>query len=116
MKYQSGYLLYLIFNIVKSREVAVILGGKDDTSDHGPVSVEVYSGADPPTPCPGTEDLPHVPDLPQPLRGASAIYVPDFGIYLCGGINAVTGIVEKSCYNYNPSVNRCAVKYTLCTC
>ena len=86
-------LVLLCANILVSTEdIAVIIGGKWTgwkQPDQFHQSVEVYTKhlSENPTLCNSTNEEPHIPDLPMPIYAAAAVYLPDFGIYLCGGIN-----------------------------
>ena len=91
---------------VYAQEVAVLLGGDGSPDQHDPQPVEVYMGhLSEPLRCPNTGEAPSVPDLPVPVRGASAVYLPGFGIYVCGGWNSNTTAYENACYKFNPSIS-----------
>ena len=88
-------------------EVAVIIGGFNLPSEFAK-SVEVYMEhlPEPLRKCPETEDVPAVPDFPVPIVSHSAVFLPDFGIYVCGGNDTDTLGTSDACYNYNPSESR----------
>ena len=78
-------------------DLPVIIGGTNGSFTF--VEVEVYNYI-------GTSYFdcsdntpPRVPDFPVEVYGASAVYVNDSGIYVCGG-----GLME--CYKYNPRQNK----------
>ena len=94
----------------KDLEVAVIIGGINIDNDNI-TEVEVYNfdkdGYE--ITCPGLgANAPQVPSFPIPLFGASAIYLPNIGIYVCGG-----AIGQLNCYKYNPRISRRYYKYNL---
>ena len=93
-------------HITAANEVAVIVSGRG--LGGAPVySVELYMGHLPePLTCAETGELPTVTDFPVPVKGHSAVFLPDFGIYVCGGVNMETWEIEKACYNYNPAISR----------
>ena len=85
-------------------EVAVIVGGGGPSSEY-PTPVEVYMEhlPEPLRKCPETEEVPAVPDFPVPIGDHSAVFLPDFGIYVCGGKLPDNGHeYSNACYNYNP--------------
>ena len=93
-------------HVTAANEVAVIVSGVGLAG--APVySVELYMGHLPDQlKCTETGQLPTVTDFPVPVQGASAVFLPDFGIYVCGGKNLETSEKEKACYNYNPAISR----------
>ena len=109
-----NYVYILIFYLtcqsiwchVDDAEVAVIIGGINE--DQSIVEVEVYSYLNNEKQlCPGTNEEPTIPNFPFPVVGASAIYLPDIGIYVCGGMNVDVDPWEsiRDCYMYNPREN-----------
>ena len=96
----------LILPSASFHQVAVIIGGANST--HELAEVEVYIGNDdniiPISNCPDTNRPPEVPNFPYPMKGASGVYIPDIGIYVCGGVRNGSEM-ERTCYKYNPSEN-----------
>ena len=82
----------LLFPCVSSHQVAVIIGGTDAGWDLA--NVEVYSD-DKGSTCPVTGNPAQVPNFPHQIKGASGVYVPDRGMYVCGGVKK-TGELRKS--------------------
>ena len=83
-------------------EVAVIIGGTNKSHDF--LDVEVYSYLNHfKENCPNGE-YPSLPDFPIPIVGASSIYVPNKGIYVCGGVKD-NFEPQKDCYKYDPRAN-----------
>ena len=105
MEWAHLFVLCISLGFVVALEVAVIVGGNKDASTYL-TNVEVYTAHLPngQQNCKGTGLAPTVPDLPVRLAGASAVYLPDFGIYVCGGYSPDTGY-EGFCYRYSPKVN-----------
>ena len=82
---------------IEDPEIAVIIGGIKGSYTF--VEVEVHNYVDIyETNC-SDNTTPRVPDFPFPMYGASAVYVKDIGIYVCGG-----GFPD--CYKYNPRQNK----------
>ena len=104
MVHFSFFFLYFLFPCINLQEVGIIIGGKNVTGY--PLKTELYVDHRYPSLCPETGEEPSVPDFPVPLLGASAIYLPNIGIYICGGMNADTGTLEHYCYKYNPKEKR----------
>ena len=86
-------------------EVAVLIGGMDNNGTHLEVEVWNYINHHEKN-CSDTGEPPHVPDFPFPVKGASAAYLPDMGIYVCGGVNETSGDMSRDCYKYNPRESR----------
>ena len=103
-------LLYLCV-AVPAEDVAVILGGQYCSSPHSPCTilrdVEIYTKhlSKDIFLCNGANEDPQIPSLPVPIYGASAVFLPEFGLYLCGGRNDKNEYL-KSCYRYDPSISR----------
>ena len=100
-----NFIVQFIYCQATNHEVAVIIGGTNESHDF--LDVEVYSYLDHvKKPCSNGE-YPSVPDLPKPLVGASAVYVPETGIYVCGGVDVTDDgyVPHKDCYKYNPKIN-----------
>ena len=89
----------LLFSCVSSHQVAVIIGGTDAGWDLA--NVEVYSD-DKGSKCPNTGYPVQVPNFPHPIKGASGVYVPNRGMYVCGGVMK-SGELDRKCYTYNPT-------------
>ena len=89
----------LLFPWVSSHQVAVIIGGTDSSWDLA--DVEVYSD-DKGSICPGARNPAQVPNFPHSIKGASGVYVPDKGMYVCGGVMH-SGELDRKCYKYNPT-------------
>ena len=102
-----GLPVILVFTMICSTssildvEVAVIIGGAAGSNDTV-TDVEVYNYID------GNEKTcpngiaPQIPNFPiKHLIGASSVYLPDIGIYVCGGPNG-----QLNCYKYNPRENK----------
>ena len=75
-------------------DIPVIIGGKNGSDPY--VEVEVYN---PKYETCSDNTEPRIPDFPVPIYGASAVYVKDIGIYVCGG-------GKPDCYTYNPRQNK----------
>ena len=86
-------------------EVAVLIGGMDNNGTHLEVEVWNYINHHKQN-CSDSGEPPHVPDFPFPVKGASAAYLPDIGIYVCGGVNETSGDKSRDCYKYNPRESR----------
>ena len=82
-------------------ELPVIIGGTNGEGNYTFVEVEVLNYNS------GVEknctdgSLPKVPDFPIPVFGASAIYIDNIGIFVCGGSNN-----QNDCYKYDPYYNK----------
>ena len=104
-------ILFYLCIAVSAEDVAVILGGMSCSSPVTPCTylrdVEVYTKhlSTHRYLCKGTNEDPQIPSLPMPIYGASAVFLPEFGIYLCGGRND-NGEYLKSCYRYDPRISR----------
>ena len=99
------YSFFVMFHSVSLQEVAVIIGGRNESQPF--VNVEVYRDwLNHELKCPETEEDPSIPNFPIPIHGASAIYLPGIGIYVCGGVNAITEAKNHDCYKYNPKEKR----------
>ena len=90
----------LCFTSSEDPEVAVIIGGTDTTNTSFD-EVEVYNWIDNQWKTCPNESMLQVPNLPIPIYGASAVYLPDTGIYVCGGFDN-----QNDCYVYNPRQSR----------
>lgn len=84
---------------VSSHHVAVIIGGTNSGNDLK--DVEVYSD-DKGSICHDTGNPAQVPNFPHSIKGGSGVFIPDKGIYICGGVMA-TGEMDRKCYKYNPA-------------
>ena len=78
-------------------DLAVIIGGTNGSFTF--VEVEIYRYVGNSYHNCSDNTPPRIPDFPAEVYGASAGYVKDIGIYVCGG-----GMVE--CYKYNPRQNK----------
>lgn len=102
-------LLLALGSVVAAKEVADIMGGLDYPTVF--TKVEVYtaqSNNNGQENCEGKQAPPTVPDLTVTLVGA--VYIPDFGIRICGGDHHNSGVelqirVTGVCYRYDPRVN-----------
>ena len=101
-------LSYLILFMIKPQfihcqtvnpEVAVIIGGTNKSHDFRDVEVYSYLNHFKQN-CPNGE-YPRLPDFPIPIVGASSVYVPHKGIYVCGGVKDNLE-PQKDCYRYDP--------------
>ena len=105
------YLLVVQFASLQvfAEDVAVIIGGQYNAymSKQCLQSVEVYTKhlSKNKLLCNNTHEEPHIPDLPIPIYAAAAVFLPEFGIYLCGGFNDKNEPL-KSCYRYDPRVRK----------
>jgi len=105
------YLVVLLFagGHVFAEDVAVIIGGQFNSwQGHQCLqSVEIYTKhlSKDKLVCNNTNEEPHIPDLPIPIYAAAAVFLPQFGIYLCGGINDKHEPL-KTCYRYDPRVKK----------
>ena len=80
-------------------EVAVIIGGTNKSHDFR--DVEVYSYLNHFKQNCLNGKYPRLPDFPIPIVGASSVYVPQKGIYVCGGVKDNLE-PHKDCYRYDP--------------
>ena len=98
-------IVQLIYCQATNHEVAVIIGGTN--SSHDFKDVEVYSYFDHLKKSCSNGEYPSVPDLQIPLVGASAVYVPEMGIYVCGGVDVTDDgyKANKDCFRYDPKEN-----------
>ena len=113
-KYLAIFLC--LFSTVYTNEVAVVMGGQywssPITPNHLLNTVEVYTShlTKDKQLCKNTNKEPDVPNLPIPIYGASAVFLPDFGIFLCGGMSENSEYVT-TCYRYDPRVSRYLVRF-----
>jgi len=104
-------ILLCLFSAVSTDDVAVVMGGKYWSSPITPsyllTDVEVYTShlTKDQQLCKKTNEEPDVPNLPIPIYDASAVFLPDFGIFLCGGMTENSQYVT-TCYRYDPRVSR----------
>ena len=98
----------LFFTICASTEnqVAVVIGGWNGTNAYTEIEVWNHIHNNAQQNCTDTGEPPHVPDFPFPVLGASAVYLPDIGIYVCGGVNTITWENSRDCHKYNPRESR----------
>ena len=82
-------------------ELAVIIGGINGGNNDTYIEVEVYQYVDGHQINCSDNTIPKVPNFPVAVSGASAVYVENIGIYVCGGSNGQT-----DCYMYDPRQNR----------
>ena len=102
----------LIHNVLSDdfSDVAVIIGGLNGS--HTFLDVEVYSyrkeNMSQIQNCPDTEIYPAVPNFPLPINRASAVYLPNIGIYVCGGVydEDEGKKYNHHCFKYNPRESR----------
>ena len=111
MKEKYLPIFLCLFSVASTNEVAVVMGGiylsSPITPTHLLNGVEVYTShldKDKQL-CKQTNKEPDVPDLPIPIYGASAVFLPDYGIFLCGGMTENSEYVT-TCYRYDPRVSR----------
>ena len=100
------YYWFLTICASTENQVAVLIGGgSNETNTH--IEVEVWNYIDNiEQNCSDTGEPPQVPDFPFPVVGASAVYLPNIGIYVCGGVNTNTWEKSRDCYKFNPRESR----------
>ena len=97
--------LFLTVKLIDASDVAVIIGGCDSaTYLTCKQSSEVYSGQST-TPACKNGNIPTVPDFPGTISQHTSVYVPEHGIYVCGGRD-IGNNLSTSCYVYNPRSTR----------
>ena len=92
-------LLYLISS--GDPELAVIIGGINGDNNYTYNEVEVFQYVDGWQFNCSDNTIPQVPNFPVAVSEASAVYLENIGIYVCGGSNGQT-----DCYKYDPRQNR----------
>ena len=78
-------------------DLPVIIGGTNGSYTF--VEVEVFNVIGTSYATCSDNTPPRIPDFPFPMYGASAVYIKDIGIYVCGGD-------FPDCYKYNPRQNK----------
>ena len=107
MMYGGVFLVLTIFCFASSvdpnddYEIVVIVGGTNGTVPHSTTEIYNYYGSTYLTCSDGNP--PEIPDFPIAIQGASAVYLPNTGIYICGGHS--DSEVNRDCYKYNPFQN-----------
>ena len=103
-----GVVLFHIFtNANDVPDMAVLIGGLDSDTASYYRGVDVYTThlTDDEKKCKTTGTAPTIPDLPFGTSRHDAIYLPNYGIYVCGWISSM-GLQTTECWNYNPEVSR----------
>ena len=109
MKVKIFALLWYLFITVSAEDVAVIIGGKEWYGPGVDRRIRYLNDAfiytthlpDKNTPCRATNEKPQIPDLPIAMYGFDAVFLPQYGIYICGGWNQ-DGEYLTHCYRYDP--------------
>ena len=105
----SAIFLHL-YIVSASYDVPVIIAGKYQLCTIGCEytyykDVYAYSKNTPESDitCKSTNEPPYIPDLPTDLFDFGAVFLPDYGINICGG-KMGNGSYLTYCYRYDPRV------------
>ena len=99
-------ILLFLFAGVYAKEVAVLIGGWNNENRTHWIPVDIYD-----THLEDSEkyckdgNKPTIPNLPWGTTGHTGIFLPNYGIYLCGWYGD-TKQERSECWNYNPQIKR----------